>query len=127
MWLKIKYYVYAIALLTYSIGVWTVSAGYSENSFNKERLEQSKAIVRLMDQNATTGAEIAKKLEAQLEAGRRLGRLESKEIYEAVLSDPRYKSCRVTDGVRNALQRKLDRQDSGEPVKAVPKGKPASS
>lgn len=100
---KWKWYIIGAAFAAYSVGVWHVSSTYATASLVKAELERTQANNVLADR-------IMKKLGEDQDKYANLARQLTREIANEILKDPVYKSCRVTDGVRDAIKRKLDSQ-----------------
>lgn len=100
---KWKWDIVAILFLVYSVGVWHVSGTYATATLVKAELERTQ-------ENNTLAKTIVKKLDDTQADYDKKARQATKDIVNELLKDPIYKSCRVTDGVRNAIQRKLDAQ-----------------
>jgi hypothetical protein len=100
---KWKWYIISAAFIAYSAGVWHVSSTYATASLTKAELERTQA-------NNELAAKTMKALGEDQQKYAALARQLTKDIANEILKDPVYKSCRVTDGVRDAIKRKLDSQ-----------------
>lgn len=100
---KWKWYIAGFLFVIYSAGVWHVSGTYATASMVKAELERTQS-------NNQLATNIAKKLDEDKADYAKAARQATKEMLDELLKDPRYKSCRTTDSVRDAIQRKLDAQ-----------------
>lgn len=105
-----KWIAIAIAFLIYSVSVWNVSSGYHATQYTKEKLALTEETLKITKENATLSGQLAKSLQETLDARKDTSTQTTKELIDEIAKDPRFKSCRTTDGVRSALQRKLDSQ-----------------
>lgn|SRR5215469_13287355 len=102
IWSEYKYLILGIVLLIYSAGLWHVSSEYTSSGFKDERISMLNEQLRIQNENATLNAEISRTLQEGLDSS-------SKQIQGAVTAavneirnDPRYRDCRITDGVRKS-------------------------
>lgn len=103
-WLsKAKWYIIAGIFVVYSGALWHVSSTYTSSSYVKAEL------VRTTQDNKLAQS-ITQKLDDIQGKYNEIARANTKDLLDELLKDPRYKSCLVTDGVRSAIQRKLDAQ-----------------
>lgn len=107
---KYKWVAVAFIFLAYSVGVWNISTGYHANEYTKEKLALTQDVLKVTRENSELSQQLAKSLQETLEARREASTKTTKELIDEIAKDPRFKSCRTTDGVRSALQRKLDSQ-----------------
>ena len=105
-----KWYAAGFLLVLWSVGVWNISARITENSYLQLQLNQANAFITANTQNEALRADISKTLTEALAKYSTDNKQNIKDIYDGLAKDPRYKSCLVTDSVRNALQRQLDSQ-----------------
>jgi hypothetical protein len=92
-----------LAFIVYTGMIWHVSGTYATASLVKAELERTQS-------NNTLAKNITQKLEDTQAKAREESKKQTKELFDELLKDPRYKSCRITDGVRDSIQRKLDSQ-----------------
>lgn len=105
-----KWTALGVLLLAYSIGVWHVSSGYTDNAYNKERLRHSEEIIRIKVENEEALTKLTEEwatLRGELEQS---AKKSQKELLDELAKDNRYSICRVTDGVRDVYKRKLQTQ-----------------
>lgn len=107
---KWKWYILAILFLVYSVGVWDVSARIQDNAHLTDRVKQQERFIAIQADNDKLRDDIAKMLAENSEKQRKENKAANKELLDDILKDPVYQSCRITDGVRNAIKRKLDSQ-----------------
>lgn len=100
---KWKWYALAFLFLVYSVGVWNVSGTYATSTLVQQELTRTQ-------NNEKIRVEVAKIVQEGLDAYKTTARKSTEDIINEVLKDPVYKSCRVTDGVRDAIKRKLASQ-----------------
>lgn len=100
---KWKWYIIGFLFVIYSAGIWHVSSTYATASMVKAELERIQS-------NNQLATDISKKLDNDKAEYTKAARQATKEMLDELLKDPRYKSCRTTDSVRDAIQRKLDAQ-----------------
>lgn len=107
---KYKWYVLAVAFLVYSVGVWNVSAGIQGARFTEKELTRTEEILKNTVNNQQLAATVSKAVQEALAEYNKTAKEQTKEILDEIAKDPRYQSCRVSDSVRNNIQRKLDSQ-----------------
>lgn len=99
-------YKYGIAFalfIAYSVFLWNVSGDRAQAKWVEKQLQVEVANAKLVQ-------EISLKLENALSKQASVSKAQTKELLDELAKDPRYKLCLTTDGVRNAIQRKLDAQ-----------------
>lgn len=105
-----KWVMYAALLLAYSLGVVHVTKTYTDSSWNSKELKRTEDFLKTTQENEALRKDISKLLQENLAQTRANSKQFTKELLDEITKDPRYKSCRTTDSVRDALQRKLDSQ-----------------
>lgn len=100
---NLKWYLIGAAFIVYSLGIWHVSGTYATASLVKDELERTQA-------NNVLAKNITEQLGKDQAAYDTAARKATKDLFDELLKDPRYKSCRATDGVRDAIKRKLASQ-----------------
>lgn len=105
-----KWVALGIAFLVYSVSVWNISTGYNNTKHVTEKLALTQETLRVTKANSELSGRLAQALTEQLAALETNNKAMTKELIDEIAQDPRFKSCRTTDGVRSALQRKLDSQ-----------------
>lgn len=105
-----KWYIAAIGLLAYSVFVWNIAGDAQENSYNKERLAHAQEVIKVQQENLELSKQLSQSQRKLLEESAADNLALTKGLIDEIAKDPRFKSCRTTDGVRSALQRKIDRQ-----------------
>jgi len=107
---KWKWYIAAVLFLVYSVGVWDVSGRISDNSHLRAQVRQQEKFIEIQADNDKLRGDISKML-AEFSDKQRIANQEAnKELMNEILKDPIYQSCRITDGVRSAIKRKLNSQ-----------------
>lgn len=99
-----RYVLYALLAAFWSFGVWHISAGYSENVFNKERLAliQKQDAIRI--QNDELKSTISKSLQDGLTEARGQIQKSIQQGLNEIKTNPIYTTCRITNGVRDAYK-----------------------
>ncbi len=105
-----KYYLAAAGFLAYSVLVWDVSGRISDNTHLRDQIKQQDKFIQIQADNDKLRDDIAKIVAEASIKQRQENTAANKELLNEILKDPVYKSCRVTDGVRSAIKRKLDSQ-----------------
>jgi hypothetical protein len=101
---------YAVFAAIYTLGVVHVTSTYTNASWTSKELKRTEDFLRTTQENEALRKDISKLLQENLEKTRANSKQFTKELLDEITKDPRYKSCRTTDSVRDALQRKLDSQ-----------------
>lgn len=107
---KWKWLFLSVAFLTYSVLVWDISGRISDNTHLRDQVKQQERFIEIQADNNKLRDDIAKMLAEAAAKQRQVNADANKELLNEILKDPVYQSCRVTDGVRNAIKRKLDSQ-----------------
>jgi prolyl oligopeptidase PreP (S9A serine peptidase family) len=102
--------IYAALAAIYTLGVVHVTSTYTNSRWTSKELKRTEEFLQKQSDNEALKQEISKLLQANLALSATNGKKLTKELLDALAQDPRYKSCRTTDSVRDALQRKLDSQ-----------------
>lgn len=105
-----KWMLYAVFAAIYTLGVVHVTSTYTNASWTSKELKRTEDFLRTTQENEALRKDISKLLQENLEKTRANSKQFTKELLDEITKDPRYKSCRTTDSVRDALQRKLDSQ-----------------
>lgn len=105
-----KWMLYAAFAAVYTLGVVHVTSTYTNASWTSKELERTNDFLKKQNDNQDLRQEISRLLQENLALSATNGKKLTKELLDALAQDPRYKSCRTTDSVRDALQRKLDSQ-----------------
>lgn len=100
---RYKYVAAALAFVVYSMFLWNVSSDRATAGFVAKQLETQVA-------NAKLAEDLTTRLEGALKKLSSTSKAQTKELLDELAKDPRYKLCLTTDGVRNAIKRKLDAQ-----------------
>lgn len=102
LWGEYKWGVVAIVFLVISVFTWNISSSVKDNEFNAERIRLRDQTIEALTKNDQLKADITRNMIAQLGAFRDELKISQKVAVDEIFKDPRYKSCIVTDGVRNA-------------------------
>lgn len=105
-----KWMIYAALAAVYTLGVVHVTHTYTEASWISKELKRTEDFLQKQNDNEQLRNEVSRLLQENLALSATNGKKLTKELLDALAQDPRYKSCRTTDSVRDALQRKLDSQ-----------------
>lgn len=98
-----KLYAIIAALVVWSGGVWYVTSSLKEASFNKERLAQAEAIIKIKEANEALATELVTSVKDALKEYK-------KDLNGLKPTAPVYNDCLVDDSVRNQYKRKLETQ-----------------
>lgn len=101
---KYRFLILGIVFLVYSLGLWHVSSQYTASSFKDERISMLNEQLRIQNENATLSAKISGQLQASLEQTRGQIKGAVTAAINEIQSDPRYRDCRLTDGVRKSYR-----------------------
>lgn len=105
-----KWIAFGIILLAYSIGVWNVSSKVHDVEVARDRLRQAERIIEIQNQNEELLASIRDELRATEARLKEQAKKDQKALIDELAKDPRYRTCTVTDGVRDLYKRKLQSQ-----------------
>ena len=126
-WLKsYKWVIASVLFLVVAAGTWNISASVKANEFNAERIRLLNATIEAQKFNKELEGRITKTLLEGLAVERAAIQKANKEALNEILTDPRYKSCTVTPGVRNAYRDAISAQSTSRGAAApVPPSKAA--
>lgn len=126
-WLKsYKWVIASVLFLVVAAGTWNISASVKANEFNAERIRLLNATIEAQKFNKELEGRITKTLLEGLAVERAAIQKANKEALNEILTDPRYKSCTVTPGVRNAYRDAISAQHASRGAAApVPAPKAA--
>ena len=126
-WLKsYKWVIASVLFLVVAAGTWNISASVKANEFNAERIRLLNATIEAQKFNKELEGRITKTLLEGLAVERAAIQKANKEALNEILTDPRYKSCTVTPGVRNAYRDAISAQYASRGASApVPSSKAA--
>lgn len=113
MWaifLKWRWVLAGALLVVYSVGVWEVSSRMQAYACLQAQQAVLQQQLESQDRNEQLKSAVSASIQKSLQDQATLNRKQTHEIIQEVLKDPVYKSCRVTDGVRESIQRKRDNQ-----------------
>lgn len=105
-----RWMLYVAAVAIYTLGVVHVTSTYTNASWTSKELVRTEAFLKINKDNDQLRKDISRLLQESLVTQASKNKQFTKELLDEIAKDPRYKSCRTTDGVRAALQRKLDSQ-----------------
>lgn len=105
-----KYGAIAVALIIWSVGLWNVAAGYSENKFNQERVAILNKQIDDRKHDDSLKTEIGKALEESLSRSQKQISESTKQAVNEIRKDPVYQSCRITDSVRKSYKSAIEQQ-----------------
>lgn len=103
-------WLYVAAAVIYTFLVAHVTKTYTDSTWNERELKRTEAFLKINNDNEKLRGELSRVLQDGLSKSAANNKQFTKELLDEIAKDPRYKSCRTTDGVRGALQRKLDSQ-----------------
>lgn len=105
-----KYGAIVIALVIWSVGLWNVASGYSENKFNQERVAILNKQIDDRKHDDSLKAEIGRVLEEGLRLSQSQISAATQQAVNEIRKDPVYQSCRITDGVRKSYRDAIKQQ-----------------
>ena len=105
-----KWYAIALLFLAYSVGVWNVSSKVHDTEVARDRLRQAEKIIEIQNQNEELLTAITDQLRATEARLKEQAKKDQKDLLDELAKDPRYRTCTVTDGVRDIYKRKLQSQ-----------------
>lgn len=114
-----KYVALAILFLIVAAGTWNISASVKANEFNAERIRLLNATIEAQKFNKELESRITKTLLEGLAVEREAIQKANKAALNEILTDPRYKSCTVTPGVRNAYRDAISAQSASRGTDAA--------
>ncbi len=112
LWSQYKWVVLAAMFLAVAAFSWDISSRVSANEFNSERIRLLQQTIEVQAKNKELEDRITKTMfdalaEAKLEIAK-----SNKAAINEILTDPRYRTCTITDGVRNAYTNAIRAQSS---------------
>ncbi len=112
LWTQYKWVVFAALFLIVAAFSWDVSSRVSANEFNAERIRLLQQTIEVQTKNKELEDRITKTMfdalaEAKLEIAK-----SNKVAIDEIFKDPRYRTCTITDGVRNAYTNAIRAQSS---------------
>src|ERR1700752_3821781 len=99
-----KYGAIIVAVLVWSVGLWNVASGYSENKFNQERVAMLNKQIEDRKHDDSLKTEIGKALEEGLSRSQKQISESTKQAVNGIRKDPVYQSCRITASVRKSYK-----------------------
>lgn len=105
-----KWHILAALFVIYSVGGWNIATTYNDSSWTKKELQRTEKFLDNQKHNDELKTFISKALQEALANQQKEAAKATKDLIDEIAKDPRYKSCTTTDGVRAALQRKLNNQ-----------------
>jgi type VI protein secretion system component VasK len=105
-----KYVAIAVAVLVLCVGVWNVSGGYHENKFNQERVAILNKQIEDKKHDDSLKSEIGRVLQEGLRESREQIAKSTQQAVNEIRTDPVYRSCRITDGVRKSYRDAIKQQ-----------------
>lgn len=112
LWTQYKWVIFASLFLIVAAFSWDISSRVSANEFNAERIRLLQQTIDVQAKNKELEDRITKTMfdalaEAKLEIAK-----SNKAAINEILIDPRYRTCTITDGVRNAYSNAIRAQSS---------------
>lgn len=99
-----KWVVLAGLFVVVAASSWDISSKVKANEFNAERIRLLERTIEATKFNDTLKSEMTKTLLEGLAIERKAIQEANKAALNEILTDPRYKSCTVTPGVRSAYR-----------------------
>lgn len=113
LWTEYKWVVLAGMFVAVAAGTWNVSSKVSANEFNAERVRLLTQTIEVQKKNDELKKEITKSMLDALAVARVEIQKSNREAIDEIFKDPRYRTCTITDGVRNAYSNAIKAQSSG--------------
>lgn len=124
LWSEYKWVVIAGAFVTISALTWNISSKVSANEFNVERIRLLNKTIEAQKLNEELEGKITRSMLGALATARVEIQKSNQEAINEIFKDPRYRTCTVTDGVRNAYTNAIRAQSSsGKSAGTVPSPK----
>lgn len=124
LWTQYKWVVFASLFLAVAAFSWDISSRVSANEFNAERIRLLQQTIEVQAKNKELEDRITKTMFDALAQARIEIEKSNKAAINEILTDPRYRTCTITDGVRNAYTNAIRAQSSKRgPASAVPSPK----
>ena len=121
LWSEYKYVVFAVLFVVVAATTWNISSKVSANEFNVERIRLLNKTIEAQKLNEELEGKITRSMLGALATARVEIQKSNQEAINEIFKDPRYRTCTVTDGVRNAYTNAIRAQSSsGKPAGAVP-------
>jgi len=108
---KYKWAAYLVAFLLYTFGVWHVTNTYNKASILEDKLTETNAVLKNVQDNNELGKTISGKLQKDLQKYLAGGKTITKEIQREIITNNIYNDCKSTDGVVRNYRQKLESQD----------------
>ena len=105
-----KYIILLSLLVVYSVGIWNVSYKVHDVEVARDRLRQAERVIEIQNQNEALLTTITEQLRATEARLKEQAKKDQKDLLDELAKDPRYRTCTVTDGVRDLYKRKLQSQ-----------------
>lgn len=118
-----KWVLVSVLFLVVAAGTWDISSKVKANEFNAERIRLLNATIEAQKFNKDLENRITKTLLEGLAVERAAIQKANKEALNEILTDPRYKSCTITPGVRNAYRDAVSAQSAS---RGTPSSLPAT-
>jgi HAMP domain-containing protein len=111
-WAQYKFVALALAFLVVAALSWNISSSVSENEFNTERIGLLTATIEAQKFNDTLKSDITKSLLEALAASREEMKKANKEALNEIFTNPSYRTCTITPGVRDAYTNAIRAQSA---------------
>ncbi len=112
LWTQYKWVVFASLFLAVAAFSWDISSRVSANEFNAERIRLLQQTIEVQAKNKELEDRITKTMFDALAQARIEIEKSNKAAINEILTDPRYRTCTITDGVRNAYTNAIRAQSS---------------
>jgi predicted Holliday junction resolvase-like endonuclease len=107
---KYKLAIYAVLFVIYTVGVWNVSAKYTESKYLQKQLDVAEAVIATTAKNDEIRDNISEIMEEKLAKLRPLQTTINRNITNEIAKDTVYIDCKSNPNVMREYQRKLDLQ-----------------
>lgn len=112
LWAEYKWVVLAVLFLIVAAVSWDISNKVAANEFNAERIRLLQQTIEVQKQNEQLERKITTAMFSALETARLEIQKSNKAAIDEVLKNPIYRTCTITDGVRNAYSNAIRSQST---------------
>lgn len=91
---------------------WNISSKVSENEYNSERIKLLNQTIEAQKANDKLKDEITRTLKESMELSQEKIKAANRAAINEILTDPRYRTCTITNGVRNAYRDAISAQSA---------------
>lgn len=103
-WTQYKFAFLAVLFLIACAFTWNISSKVKGNEFNAERIRLLNQTIEAQKSNEKLKDEITRTFREALASSQAEIQIANRKAVSEILSDPRYRTCTITPGVRNAYR-----------------------